>query len=92
MSPGLVRATALVSLVGCLLLVLHALVLGLHVEGTPRALEDAARGEQVVLPAVLGAVLAVGALLGARHRRAAAAAAVLALLLGAAALVIDLAG
>ncbi|MQW76341.1 hypothetical protein GHK92_10675 [Nocardioides sp. dk4132] len=92
MSPGLVRATALVSLLGCLLLLMHALVLGLHVEGTPRALDDAARGERVGYPAALGAVLAVGALLGARHRRAATVAAVLALVLGATALVLDLSG
>ncbi|NPC95264.1 hypothetical protein [Nocardioides sp. zg-DK7169] len=88
MSPGLVRTISLVSLLGCLLLVLHALLLGLHVEDTPRALEDAAEAERVGYPAALGAVLAVVALLGGRHRWAVVAA-VLALVLGVTALVLD---
>jgi hypothetical protein len=63
-----VRALAATALLGCAVLVLYALVLGLHFEDTPRAVADAARGEQVGYPAALGAVLAVVALLAAGRR------------------------
>ncbi|WP_435743826.1 hypothetical protein [Nocardioides sp. SYSU DS0663] len=89
MSTGTVRAIATASLLGCVLLVLHALILGLHFEDTPRALEDAARGKAVGYPAFLGGLLATVALLGAR-RRWAPGVAFVALVLGAAALVVDL--
>lgn len=89
MSPGLVRSIAVACLLGCGVLVLHALLLGFHIEPTAEALADAAKGEQVAFFAIPGAIAAVAALVGARHRWGAVAL-VAALLLGATALVLDI--
>jgi len=87
-SPGVVRGIAAVCLAGCGLLVLHALVLGLHFEDTPRALRDAATGKAVGYPAALGAIAALVAL-ATPGRLLGRVALGLAVLLGATALVID---
>lgn len=67
MRPGVVRAVSLLCLLGCLVLVLHALVLGLHFEATPQALEDADQGRAVGYPAGLGALTAVAGIAGSRR-------------------------
>lgn len=91
MNPALVRATALVALLGSVVLVLHALLLGFSIEPTDAARDRAATGEQIAFFAIPGAIVAVAALLGTRHRWGIAAA-VLALLLAGIALAIDVAG
>lgn len=68
-----VRAGALLALLVGTLLTLRGLLLGLHFESTPQALEEAAKGQAVGYPAALGAVLALVALLGGRRRWAVAA-------------------
>ncbi|WP_284535825.1 hypothetical protein [Nocardioides sp. T2.26MG-1] len=78
----------MVCLIGCGVLVLHALALGFHIEDTPQALRDAATGKAVGYPAALGALAAVVALATSR-RVLGRVAVVLAVLLGAAALVVD---
>jgi peptidoglycan/LPS O-acetylase OafA/YrhL len=89
MSTRMVRATAVIALIGCAVLVLHGLWLGVYFEPTDGALERAQKGQEVGYPAALGGVLAFVALLGSR-RRWAAVPAVLGLVLGLIALVIDL--
>ena len=88
MSPGAVRTVSVVCLLGCLALVLHALVLGMHFEATPQALEEADKGRAVGYPAGLGAVAAVAGIAGSRRRWGVAAAAASVVLL-AVALTVD---
>jgi len=88
---GTMRAVAAVCLLGCGVLVLHALILGMHVEATPQALEDADRGRAVGYPAAAGAVAALLALAGAGRRWGIGALAV-SLALGLLALGLDLRG
>lgn len=68
MSPQLVRGLGLVTVLAGGFMVLLSLVLAMHFEATPRALEDAAKGQAVGVPAAVGVVLAVAAMVGARHR------------------------
>lgn len=89
MKPDLVRALAGLCLIGCLVLVAHGLLLGLHFEPTTEAVADAARGRSVALPAGIGLVVSLAALLGAARRWAVAALA-LGVSLGALALVLAL--
>lgn len=88
MSPVPVRVIALVCLLGCGVLLLHALVLGFYIEPTGAARDRAAEGEQIAFFAIPGGIAAVAALLGARHRWGVVAV-VLALLLAGAALALD---
>lgn len=90
-SAGVVRAVAAACLLGCGLLVLHALILGMHVEATPQALEDADRGRAVGYPAAAGAVAALVAMAGAGRRWGTGALAV-GLVLGLLALGLDVRG
>jgi hypothetical protein len=72
----------------CLVLIGHALILGLHFEDTPRALADAAEGRRVGYTAAGGAAAALAALAGAK-RRWGSWALVVAVVLTAAAVVVD---
>lgn len=89
MAPGTVRALAGGCLLGCLLLVLHGLLLGFYFEPTTEALEDAAKGKAVGYPAAAGLVAAGFAFAGAR-RRWGVVALVIGLALGVLALALDL--
>jgi hypothetical protein len=84
-----VRSIAWLALLGAVLLVGHALILGLHFEDTPRAVADAAEGRRVGYPAALGGLLAVAALVGSRRRWAVVVAG-LAVVLVVVALVVDI--
>lgn len=88
MGPNAQRLLALVSLLGCLLLALHAFILGIHFEATPRAIEDSAKGQAIAWFAVPGAV-AAGLGLAGGGRRWGAVATVIAALLCVAALMTD---
>lgn len=88
-STGRTRGVALFCLFASLVLIGHALILGLHFEDTPRALADAAEGRRVGYTAVAGAVAAVVAMAGARRRWGPVAAA-LAMVLVVVALVVDI--
>ena len=79
---NLVRAGAAVLLVVGGALTVRGLLLGLHFESTPRALEDAAKGEVVGYPAALGVLLALAALAGSRRRWAVVAVALSAVACG----------
>jgi hypothetical protein len=87
-SAGRTRGVALFCLLAALVLIGHALILGLHFEDTPRALADAAEGRRVGYTAAAGAVAALVALVGARRRWGLVAAA-LAVALVVVALVVD---
>lgn len=87
-SPNRTRGAALLCLLACLVLIGHALILGLHFEDTPRALADSAEGRRVGYTAALGAAAAVAALAGGR-RRWASWALVVAVVLTAGAVVVD---
>ena len=67
-TPKWTGAVGLLCLLACLVLVGHALILGLHFEDTPRAVADAAEGRRVGYTAAGGAVAALAALAGARRR------------------------
>lgn len=68
MTPRSVRSVGgLVLLASCVLVVL-SLLLAMHFEATPRALEDAAKGQAVGIPAGFAAVAALVAMSGARRR------------------------
>lgn len=89
MKPARLRAFATVCLVVCLALVVYGLVLGFHIESTPRALDDAAKGQSIGVAAAAGALAAVVALVFAR-RGSALWFLVVALLLAALAIVLSI--
>jgi hypothetical protein len=66
------RETALIALgllAFCtgLLVVMRALLLGFYIEGTPNALADATKGQQIAIPAVVALLAGVVALAGRRR-------------------------
>jgi hypothetical protein len=57
----------LVALGAGVAVLLYALILGFHIEGTPQALADSAKGQRIAVPAVV-AVLCGAVAVGGRSR------------------------
>lgn len=61
-------ALGLLAVSAGMVVVLMALLLGVYIEATPRAIARSAKGHQIAVPAVVAVVAGVVTLVGRRHR------------------------